>query len=241
MRFQDSHQFKLKNLGPRHREILLAFDNTEGQIPFVTIEKQGKFEMPVELLWQEGLALSTIFKMPKNPWSIVQAYCHELLSNQTLKNELIHEQFDLTIVDLIYNECGLALASHVLKTPTMAYWAFSFSSGEAEFTTMATPPSHIPAFMSQVTDTMTFAERMWNTAVKFLFARPFMIIHTWITDSVIHQYYPDCPGSPYLLSDLNGAMINTNFVLDYPRLQPTTFINVGGMQISQQPNKLPQV
>jgi hypothetical protein len=68
-----------------------------------------------------------------------------------------------------------------------------------------------------------------------------MLIHTWVTDGVISQHYPDCPSSSFLLSDLNGAMINTNFVLDYPRLQPTTFINVGGMQISETPNKLPQV
>ena len=39
----------------------------------------------------------------------------------------------MAIVDLIYNECGLALASQGLKLPTMAYWAFSFAGGEAEF------------------------------------------------------------------------------------------------------------
>ena len=94
-------------------------------------------------------------------------------------------------VDIIYNECGLALAFNSLKTPVMAYWAFSFSSGEAEFTTMATPPSHIPAFMSQVTHDMTFLQRMWNTAIKFFWARPFMMFHTMMTDSVIHQYYPN--------------------------------------------------
>lgn len=113
-------------------------------------------------------------------------------------------------------------------------------SGEAEFTTMATPPSHIPAFMSEVTDEMTFFQRLWNTAIKFFFARPFMIFHTFVTDGVIQKYYPGCPSSQYLLSDLNGALINTNFVLDYPRLQPTTFLNVGGMQISEKPKVLPQ-
>ncbi len=216
-------------------------NNSDGQIPFLTQEAEGKFTMPVDLLWNEGLALTTVFKLPRNPWNVVTSYCHHLLSNETLKEELNRENFDLTIVDLIYNECGLALASHVLKTPTMAYWAFSFSSGEAEFTTMATPPSHVPAFMSEVTDTMSFSERMWNTAIKFFWARPFMLLHTTVTDHVISQYYPQCPKSCDLLSDLNGAMINTDFVLDYPRLQPSTFINVGGMQISETPNPLPKV
>jgi len=239
LRFLDSHQFKLKDLGPDHREIVLALDNQGGHLPFVSVEKHGKFGMPVELLWQEGLTLSAIFKLPKNPWSVVSAFCHTLLSNQTLIEELKSEQFDLVIVDLIYNECGLALAANSLDIPAIAYWAFSFSSGEAEYTTMATPPSHVPAFMSQVTHHMTFMERMWNTAIKFFWARPFMMIHTRITDSLIYQYYPDSISSADLIANLNGAMINTNFVLDYPRLQPTTFINVGGMQISETPNPLP--
>ena len=53
--------------------------------------------MPVELLWQEGLSLSTIFKVPNNPWSVVQAYCHQILSNKTLHDELKSEHFDVTI------------------------------------------------------------------------------------------------------------------------------------------------
>ena len=151
-----------------------------------------------------------------------------------------HFSLIFPIVDLIYNECGLALAREVIKTPVMAYWAFSFSGGEAEFTTVATPPSHVPCFMSKVSDQMQFHERMWNTAIKFFFARPFMYLHTYIVDQVISHYFPNCPSSKFLLADLNGAMINTNFVLDYPRLQPTTFINIGGMQIAKTPRKLPE-
>ena len=240
VRFQDTHQFKLKSLGSNHREIVLALNNEDGNLPFVTKEVEGKFGMPVELLWEEGLSLSTIFKLPKNPWSVVQAYCHQILSNVTLHDELKRENFNVTIVDLIYNECGLALAHEVLATPVMAYWAFSFSGGEAEFTTVATPPSHVPCFMSKVTDQMQFHERMGNTGIKFFFARPFMYLHTYMVDRVITHYFPNSPGSKFLLADLNGAMINTNFVLDYPRLQPTTFINIGGIQIAKIPRKLPE-
>lgn len=240
VRFQDAHEFKLKPLGSNHKEILLFLNNSLGNLPFVSVEEEGKFGMPVEFLWKEGLALDSIFKLPKQPWSVVKAHCHTLLSNKSLISDLKSEQFDLSIVDLIYNECSLALASHDLDTPTVAYWAFSFSSGEAEFSTVATPPSHIPAFMSEYTDSMNLWQRTVNFAIKTFFARPFMYYHTWVTDGVIGQYYPDCPSSASLLSDLNGALINTNFVLDYPRLQPTTFINVGGMQIAHKPQPLPK-
>ena len=96
VRFQDTHEFKLKNLGSNHREIVLALKNEDGNLPFVTKEVEGKFGMPVELLWEEGLSLSTIFKV-SNAWSVVQAYCHQVLSNVTLHNELKSEHFDVTI------------------------------------------------------------------------------------------------------------------------------------------------
>lgn len=73
--------------------------------------------------------------------------------------QLEKSKFDVGIVDLIYNECGLAMA-HRLNVPSVAYWAFSFSGGEAEFTTAATPPSHVPMFLSHVTHDMTFFQRV---------------------------------------------------------------------------------
>ena len=83
---------------------MLALNNTNGNLPFVTQEEKGKFTMPVEQLWGEGQTLSLIIKMTQpgslsNPWSIVQEYCHQLLSNVTLINELLQEQFDVTIGD----------------------------------------------------------------------------------------------------------------------------------------------
>ena len=49
-------------MGPNHREILLAMDNQNGLIPFVTHETEGKFSTPVEFLWQDGLDFTSIFK-----------------------------------------------------------------------------------------------------------------------------------------------------------------------------------
>ena len=52
---------------------------------------------------------------------------------------------------------------------------------------------------------------------------------------------PGTPRSWDLLADLNGALINSNMVVDYPRLLPETFVNVGGMQIREEPKPLPKV
>ena len=52
---------------------------------------------------------------------------------------------------------------------------------------------------------------------------------------------PGTPRSWDMLADLNGALINSNMVVDYPRLLPETFVNVGGMQIRGEPKPLPKV
>ena len=55
------------------------------------------------------------------------------------------------------------------------------------------------------------------------------------------RHMPGTPRSWDLLADLNGALINSNMVVDYPRLLPETFVNVGGMQIREEPKPLPKV
>ena len=60
-----------------------------------------------------------------------------------------------------------------------------------------------------------------------------------ISDQVIGEKLPKSPKSAELLSDLSGVMINTDFVLDYPRAQPPNFINVGGLQIKADPGTIP--
>ena len=89
IRYQDIHDLKLKNphqaesneskKGPVHRmtqgtfrEIQRTLNNSEGNIPYVTKEEEAKFVIPSELLWSEGTALSTLFKLPRNPWDVLK-------------------------------------------------------------------------------------------------------------------------------------------------------------------------
>ena len=58
---------------------------------------------------------------------LITKFC-ELMLDPELVGELQEQRFDLAIVDLMFNECGLALAHH-LGLPVVGYWAFSFASG----------------------------------------------------------------------------------------------------------------
>ena len=101
---------------------------------------------------------------------------------------------------------------------------------------------------------MTLGERVTNLAAK-LASRLYMTVYSRQVDSYIHSALPRSPGSQYLLADLSGVLVNSDFVLgknlnkfvtlyikyfpDYPRSYPPTFINIGGLQIQEQPDRLP--
>ncbi len=233
LRFEDFHGTRFKPLGPNHTEIVLHLNNSDGSIPFVSHGEQGVFKMPMEHLWANGLSQFRIFwDIGLKPWQIVDAYCDQLLANPTIWELFREGHYDVAIVDLVYNECGLALTHH-FKVPSVGYWAFSFSSGEADFTTAALPPSHVPTFMSGLSDEMTFFERVYNAYVKMC-SGLLMFHHCLRCDWVIQKYLPNTPRSWDLLGNLNGALINTNALMDHPKLLPPTFLQVGGMHIKNE-------
>ena len=43
---------------------------------------------------------------------------------------------------------------------------------------------------------------------------------------------PNSPSSYSLVGNLSGMLLNTDMVLDYPRPQPPTFLNIGGIQVT---------
>ena len=60
------------------REYQLSLNNSDGNIPYVTNEEDAKFVIPSDILWAEGTSLSTLFKIPRNPWDV-------LVGNKKLK------------------------------------------------------------------------------------------------------------------------------------------------------------
>lgn len=164
-------------------------------------------------------------------------YCRDLLGDQMMFDQLTAGNFDIAVVDLIYNECGLGLA-HKLGLPVVGYWAFSFASMQQDFTTAPAPPSFVPGFMSKLTDQMNFSQRSYNLILK-IFSEAMMTFHDWYMSRLIAEHVDSRPSSSELLNNLSGVLINTDYVIDYPRPMPPSFINIGGLQISGEKQKLP--
>ena len=127
-RFIDAHGLKLRPAGPNHTEITLYLNNSDNSLPYTTPGAKGIFSLPMEFVWSRGLGKMSIVQQPRNPWVVVDAYCEQLFGNADLMARLTEARFDVAVVDLIYNECGLALARN-LDLPAVGYWAFSFAGG----------------------------------------------------------------------------------------------------------------
>jgi len=231
---------KLPNLDYRasHRVIERSFNNTDENFPFVTPGEKAQFRLPLEMIWSKGNnVLWTILQMVYADKVLMAEFCSQVL-RPSLVEELLDQKFDVAVIDLMFNECGLALA-HQLGVPSVGYWAFSFASGVQEYTSMGAPPSFVPAMMSRMSTKMNFIERTFNFALKSV-ERLYMAYHASIIDDLLADHLPTSPDSSQLLANLSGVLINTDYVLDYARPQPPSFINVGGLQINSDPGPLPQ-
>ena len=95
---------------------------------FLAILVQAQFRLPLEMIWSRGNnVLWTIRQMVYGEKMLMGEFCGQVL-RPSLVEELLDQRFDVAVVDLMFNECGLALA-HQLGVPSVGYWAFSFASG----------------------------------------------------------------------------------------------------------------
>ncbi|KAF2350890.1 UDP-glucuronosyl/UDP-glucosyltransferase [Trinorchestia longiramus] len=215
-------------------EYLVSIDNRNQKIPMMTQQNPAQFQMPMSEMWEDGTSLMAL---PLAGYSVMSAYCHQLLSDLHLRAVLFNSSFQLALVDLIYNECGLALAHH-LGLPVVGYWAFSFAGGEPQYTTAFNPPAATPLILSHLSDRMTFFGRVWNH-VLLLCNEIVMQVTFWTANQHIRKHFPTCPSPQELLANMSGVLINSHPAIDYPRQFPPSFLEVGGFHIKN-PEVLPK-
>ncbi|KAK7072886.1 putative UDP-glycosyltransferase [Halocaridina rubra] len=232
VRWKDSHNYPAFQ-HPNITEEILAINNTDGNVPYLTRDERASFLMPQELMWGKGTSWTAL---PVDAYFTVSAFCSSLLERDSLREELKRQKFDVAIVDLIFNECSLALA-HNLGLPSVGYWAFTFAGGEPQYTTAFCPPSAVPFILSHYDDDMTLWQRIFNHFLAFA-SHIVMQTQFLVTNYQIQQYLPGTPSPANLLANISGMLINSHPAVDYPRLLPPSFLNVGGLQMHT-PKPLP--
>jgi len=205
-----------------YRTIDLEIERNGRDIPFMN--EDGVVEPPHDYLWKTSLTYSDI------PWEIevpICAACETLLNMQHLFNVTsFGEPYDVVIVDILANECGLALANH-LGVPVIAYWASVMNAGEILFYGAPYPASYVPAVVTGFTDRMTFFERLLNLGYitgGWLFSRFVLLYPTYKTYT---KLLPNAPFPDELIQNISALFVNTDVSLDFARpILPNT-VNVG--------------
>ena len=223
---------------PEHENFTLIdlyLNNSDGELEFLEQSEFAQYRLPMEGLWTDGHSFWWSLKTLFQQINVMKEACRVVL-HENLYQTLASTEFDVAFVDLMFNECGLALVNR-LKTPAVGF-GFSLTVGPQEFTTLDTLPSYVPVLLSNFGDTMNLMERTFNLIAK-LSSRFYMYYVSNKVDCYIRDSLPQSPSSRDLSAELNGVLVNTDFVLDYPRTYPPSFINIGGLQIKQDPGRLP--
>ncbi|XP_057583688.1 UDP-glucuronosyltransferase 2B4-like [Hippopotamus amphibius kiboko] len=208
-----------------------------------------KFEtFPVSLNEDEfdnsiSLLITTWTNMSKNSFwpnfspirSLLEKYsdmllhiCKEVVSNKKLMTKLHESRFDIVLADAVA-PCGELLAE-ILKIPFMysLYTSLGYSI-EKLSGRFPLPPSYVPVMTSELSDHMTFMERVKNMIYVLYFDFWFKTFN----EQKWNQFYSGVLGRPTTLSETMGKaeiwLIRTYWDFTFPRPLLPNFEFVGGL------------
>ncbi|XP_014337948.2 UDP-glucuronosyltransferase 2B4 isoform X3 [Bos mutus] len=154
--------------------------------------------------------------------------CKEVVSNKKLITKLQESRFDVLLADAI-GPCGELLAE-ILKVPLV--YSLRFSPGfsiEKYSGGLSFPPSYVPVIMSELSDQMTFMERVKNMIYVLYFDFWFQTFN----EKKWNQFYSEVLGRQTTLSETMGKaemwLIRTYWDFQFPHPLLPNFEFVGGL------------
>nr|XP_017202999.1 UDP-glucuronosyltransferase 2B31 isoform X6 [Oryctolagus cuniculus] len=154
--------------------------------------------------------------------------CRDAVLNKTLVTKLKESRFDVILADALC-PCGELLAE-LLKVPFLythrffpGYTYEKYSGG------LLFPPSYVPIVMSELTDKMTFMQRVKNVLYVLYFDFWFQTFNEKKWD----RFYSEVLGRPTKLTELMGKadmwLIRTYWDVDFPRPLLPNVDFIGGL------------
>ncbi|XP_053219322.1 UDP-glucuronosyltransferase 2C1-like isoform X2 [Podarcis raffonei] len=154
--------------------------------------------------------------------------CHIAVTNEKLLEKMESAGFDVLLADPLI-PCAELLAQK-LRIPFIYTYRFSFGNTvERLCGCMPAPPSYVPASTGELTDRMTFIERVRN--LLFYLFQDFLFQH--IQYKGWDEFYSDVLGRPTTLCEVMGKaeiwLIRTYWDFEFPRPFLPNFEFVGGL------------
>ncbi|XP_065770077.1 UDP-glucuronosyltransferase 2B18-like isoform X3 [Muntiacus reevesi] len=154
--------------------------------------------------------------------------CSEAVSNKKLMTKLQESRFDVVLADAI-GPCGELLAE-ILKVPLV--YSLYFSPGylvEKRSGRLSFPPSYVPVMLSELSDHMTFMERVKNMIYVLYFDYCFQMYN----EKKWSHFYSEVLGRPTTLVETMGKaemwLIRNYWDFSFPRPRLPNVEFVGGL------------
>ncbi|KAK7830855.1 hypothetical protein U0070_018399 [Myodes glareolus] len=176
-------------------------------------------------LWQGAKTLQDFFIQLT---AVFESLCRSTLYNQTFMNKLRDAKYDLMVIDPVI-PCG-ELVAEVLQVPFVNTLRFSMGSIPEKYCGhLPIPLSYVPVVMSELSDQMTFPERVKNVMLSLFFEFGLQQYDFAFWD----QFYSETLGRPNTFCETIGKaeiwLIWTYWVFEFPRPYLPNFEFVGGL------------
>ncbi|XP_037078803.1 UDP-glucuronosyltransferase 1A9-like [Pollicipes pollicipes] len=209
---------RVKNAALRHRRFDAA----------------GVFQPVSSGAWRGASSLGVALDLAQQP----HTYCEDLLGDQRLLRRMRRRRFDVAIVDVYCNVCGVAFA-RALRLPVVGLYVVSVvGSEQSNLMGLVNMPSAVVAQFTGLTPPMSLLQRLHNAFVilGFKLVSRYLLA---VSDIYVQKYHPELPTSASLMRNLDMALYNSNFLVTQPLLLPPNMQAIGCVQCTP-PRPLPQ-
>ncbi|KAK7831854.1 hypothetical protein U0070_016484 [Myodes glareolus] len=154
------------------------------------------YELPKQSFWGYFLMLQEVVWVDSN---YSESLCKDVVFNKDLMTKLQNSSFDVIVADPLM-PCGDLLAE-ILKIPLVYSLRFFPGSTYEKYSGgLPLPPSYVPVAMSELSDRMTFMERVQNIIYMLSFDFWFQTYN----EKRWNQLYSEVLGRPTTLSEMMG-------------------------------------
>uniref|UniRef100_A0A8C9TFX2 Glucuronosyltransferase n=1 Tax=Scleropages formosus TaxID=113540 RepID=A0A8C9TFX2_SCLFO len=159
---------------------------------------------------------------------------HEMFQDSRLMQSLQASEYDLVLTDPATG--GGVLLAHRLGLPLVLNVRWTLQ-GEGHFAIAPSPLSYVPFPGSELTDNMSFVERVQNVLIYFL-GKAQLAIASYHYTSICQQYFGSDADLLTLTQGADIWLMRNDFVFEFPRPTMPNVVYMGGFQCKP-PKPLP--
>nr|XP_013001285.1 UDP-glucuronosyltransferase 2B4-like isoform X2 [Cavia porcellus] len=183
------------------------------------------YELPKESIWTY---FSTMQKLVWEETDLLKIICEDVVRNKELMSKLRKSRFDVILADAIFP--GGDLIAELLNIPLVyTHCFFPGNTYEKYSGGLSYPPSYVPVVFSELSDQMTFMERVKNMIYVLYFDFWFQMFN----EKKWNQFYSEVLGKPTTLTETMGKadvwLVRTYWDLEFPHPTLPNFDFIGGL------------